>query len=174
MYEYLIFDLDGTLTDPKEGISRSINHALDKHGFDALDENTLDKYIGPPLDWTFSQLTGVTNHSAIQALVDSYRDRYAQVGYSENRIYDGVSKVLKKLSENSDITLGICTSKRADFAEKILELFNIDGFFQFVNGGDVGIHKWQQLEGLLESGTVSRNSIMIGDRNVDLSAARKK
>jgi len=171
-YDFLIFDLDGTLSDPKEGIVRSINHALVSHGYGELPEKELVRYIGPPLDQTFAQITRASEAARITSLVEIYRERYASVGYSENTIYDGMQQILEDLVL-SGVKLGVCTSKRRDFAEKILEMFSIREYFQFVDGGDVGIHKWQQLEKLMRKGVVTQDSVMIGDRDVDIIAAHK-
>jgi phosphoglycolate phosphatase len=172
-YEYLVFDLDGTISDPKDGIVRSFNYALAAYGYDTQDENELATYIGPPLDSTFGILTGSDDAELILSLVAKYRERYAEVGFSENVLYAGIPEVLAQLSSNAGVTLGICTSKRVDFAEKILDMFALRHFFSFVSGGDVGIEKWQQLQGLREHGAINQNSLMIGDRYIDLSAAHK-
>ena len=172
-YEYLIFDLDGTISDPKQGIVKSINHALKFHGFSERCETELIEFIGPPLDTAFSMLASTNDSELISSLVSKYRERYSTIGYSENELYPGVAESFKKLSNVPNIKLGVCTSKRVDFAEKILELFSIRKYFSFVNGGDVGIEKWQQLELLLEENIINHKSLMIGDRYVDLTAAHK-
>jgi len=172
-YENLIFDLDGTISDPKDGIVRSLNYALVNHGFASQDESQLTTYIGPPLDSAFKAITKSDNAALISSLVDSYRERYADVGFSENILYDGIPKVLGQLSAVSGITLSICTSKRVDFAERILDMFDLRHLFSFVNGGDVGIEKWQQLQSLKQQGDISHKSLMIGDRYIDLTAAHK-
>ena len=172
-YENLIFDLDGTISDPKDGIVRSLNYALVNHGFASQDESQLITYIGPPLDSAFKAITKSDNAALISSLVDSYRERYADVGFSENILYDGIPKVLGQLSAVSGITLSICTSKRVDFAERILDMFDLRHLFSFVNGGDVGIEKWQQLQSLKQQGDISHKSLMIGDRYIDLTAAHK-
>ena len=132
----------------------------------------MPKYIGPPLDQTFAALTASSDESLIRSLVAKYRERYAAVGYAENRIYDGIGPVLEKLGACGR-KLGVCTSKRVDFAGQILELFNIRRHFLFVDGGEIGMRKWQQLEGLLKKGIIAPGSIMVGDRGVDLAAAHR-
>jgi phosphoglycolate phosphatase len=172
-YDELVFDLDGTISDPKDGIVRSFNFALSAHGFASQDEEELSSFIGPPLDSTFKTLTNSDDPDLISSLVAKYRERYSDVGYAENVLYDGIPEALEQLSSVPGITMGICTSKRADFAERILELFGLRHFFSFVSGGDVGIEKWQQLQELNEQGVISQGSLMIGDRYIDLSAAHK-
>jgi phosphoglycolate phosphatase len=172
-YKYWVFDLDGTISDPKDGIVRSLNHALSAHGFACQDESALATYIGPPLDSTFKIITDSDDPALITSLVAKYRERYSEVGYSENVLYAGIPEVLEQLSSIPGIRLGICTSKRVDFAERILELFGLQHFFAFVDGGDVGIEKWQQLQALIEKTVINQNSLMIGDRDVDLAAAHR-
>lgn len=172
-YESLIFDLDGTISDPKTGIVRSLNYALESHGFSVRDEDELATYIGPPLDLTFSDLISEPNSEIITSLVEKFRERYSAVGYSENVLYDGIRDVLRQLRKKPGITLGICTSKRVDYAERILKMFGLRELFDFVNGGDVGIEKWQQLTSLHNDGAINKKAIMIGDRYVDLTAAHR-
>ena len=172
-YDCLIFDLDGTISDPKDGIVRSFNYALSAHGFASEDEDELATHIGPPLDSTFKLITRSDDPELITSLVAKYRERYSDVGYAENILYPGIPEVLEQLSSVADIKMGVCTSKRVDFAERILALFGLRHFFGFVDGGDVGIAKWQQLQSLAEQGSISQKSVMIGDRYIDLSAAHK-
>lgn len=170
--DLLLFDLDGTLSDPLQGIGRSINYALEHFGFAPLTMTELAAYVGPPLDQTFRTLTGASVESDVLALVAKYRERYADVGYSENVLYPGIPEALSQL-ETAGVSMGICTSKRVDFAEQILRMFGLRSHFRFVNGGEIGIHKWRQIEGLRTEGMVSTSSIMVGDRNVDMIAAHR-
>ncbi|HVE92327.1 MAG TPA: HAD hydrolase-like protein [Actinomycetota bacterium] len=171
-HDLVLFDLDGTLTDPAAGICRSINHALTSHGFDAQPDAELTRYIGPPIDQTFATLTGAGDPLAIESMVARYRERYGDVGFAENRVYPGVPETLSALAE-AGVGMAVCTSKRVDFAIKVLDLFDLRRFFDFVHGGDVGIDKTMQLTSLREQGRVGAKSLMIGDRGVDLSAARR-
>lgn len=171
-HDLILFDLDGTLSDPLVGIGRSINYALTHYGYPARDLDQLPVYIGPPLDESFKALTGVTAPDHIQGLVAKYRERYADVGYSENVLYPGIPEALSALGA-SGIPMGVCTSKRVDFAEQILEMFGLRAHFRFVNGGEIGIQKWQQMQVLLADGQVSNASVMVGDRAVDMVAAHR-
>ena len=171
-HDLILFDLDGTLSDPLVGIGRSINYALCHFGYPPRELDELATFIGPPIDETFKTLTGVISESRVRAFVAKYRERYGDVGYSENTIYPGVTEALACLEKNT-ISLGICTSKRKDFAEQVLEMFGLRSYFRFVSGGDIGIQKWQQIEGLISQGLVSKSSVMVGDRSVDLNAAHR-
>ncbi len=169
-YSCLIFDLDGTLSDPKEGICKSLRYSLEQHGYPSPSNEVLSTYIGPPLDATFAALTASQEPALIKALVEKYRERYATQGYAENVLYEGIVEALDNFAK-ANIRLGICTSKRTDFAEQILKLFSIRHYFSFVNGGDIGVEKSQQLRSLLDAGLIDSDAIMIGDRDVDIVAA---
>lgn len=171
-YDLVLFDLDGTLSDPLVGIGRSINYALSHYGYEPLELSQPAVHIGPPLDEAFKQITGIQAQAELSALVAKYRERYADVGYAENVLYPGIREALSSLGATG-IPLGVCTSKRVDFAEQILEMFGLRAHFRFVDGGEIGVHKWQQVEGLLSRGEISLSSVMVGDRAVDLIAAHR-
>jgi len=170
--DYYIFDLDGTISDPKVGIARSINFALESHDFESKDEDEIGSLIGLPLDRMYAQLVEATEPSLVSSLVAKYRERYAEIGYAENTLYEGIETSLRFLHSHTSSHLGICTTKPADMAQKILEMFDLDQLFEFVSGGDIGIEKHQQLEQLLHDDAISQNSLMIGDRFIDIRAAR--
>jgi phosphoglycolate phosphatase len=169
-HDLMLFDLDGTISDPLEGIGRSINYALAHFGYEPLKLSELAKYVGPPLDETFKEITG--NEVECTALVAKYRERYGDVGYTENILYPGVAEVLLKL-QAANIPIALCTSKRQDFAERILEMFELIHYFRFISGGEIGVHKSQQIKSLLLQGQVSKSTVMIGDRAADMVAAHK-
>ncbi len=171
-HDLLLFDLDGTISDPLVGIGRSINHALSHFGYAALELDQLAVHIGPPLDEAFKALTGLQTKDALNPFVAKYRERYADVGYSENVLYPDIVETIAALAAIG-IPLGVCTSKRVDFAEQILEMFGLRGYFQFVSGGEIGMPKWQQMQDLLTARRVSAASVMIGDRAVDMIAAHR-
>ncbi|GAB2905014.1 HAD family hydrolase [Uliginosibacterium flavum] len=171
-HDFILFDLDGTLSDPLQGIGRSLNYALAHFGYPERELADLAPCIGPPLDQSLAQLTGTTSTEHIGELVAKYRERYGDIGYAENVVYDGIPQALAQLHA-SGIPLAVCTSKRADFAERILDLFGLREYFRFVSGGDVGIHKWQQIAGLVAQGTVTSASLMVGDRDVDIDAGQR-
>lgn len=102
----------------------------------------------------------------------AYRERYGDVGYAENTLYEGIPQALAALAE-AGLPLGLCTSKRRDFALMILALFKLDHHFALVDGGEIGVHKWQQIAALRAAGRVGEESLMVGDRAVDLVAAHR-
>jgi phosphoglycolate phosphatase len=127
--------------------------------------------IGPPLDETFRSIVDDASPQRIAALVSRYRERYAEIGFSENVIYPGILEALRALVR-AGVVLGLCTSKRADFADRILRLFGIREHFRFVSGGDIGVSKREQLGALLANESIDRSFIMVGDRAIDILAAR--
>lgn len=171
-YKYILFDLDGTLTDPQEGICKSINHALSYYGIQKpLKE--LTKYIGPPLLNSFAELIGEEN--APQAVV-YYRERFSTVGLYENQIYPNVKETLAKLKEKGYI---LCTasSKPQVFVEKILKHFDISQYFSVVGGatldGKIG-EKEQVIKLVLNKiGARREDTVMVGDTRFDLIGAEK-
>ena len=170
-YETLLFDLDGTISDPFVGISRSINHALTSLSYEAVDPERIRPMIGPPLTEIFEHFLGALDADVMQELVDKYRERYASVGYAENQIYDDIPDIISQLSA-SGYRMGICTSKRADYAARIVDMFGLSSHFSFVDGGDVGVEKRHQIQLMVENGLPAGAAIMIGDRAVDVIAGK--
>jgi phosphoglycolate phosphatase len=165
--QLLIFDLDGTLSDPAVGIWRSINYALAAFDYPAVGELTVSQYIGPPLDVVFRRIVPMETDATMLGMAATYRERYGEVGYAENVVYAGIPDALASLASDG-VPMGVCTSKRADVAERILALFDLRRYFDFVSGGDVGVGKDRQLRVLLEHGTADHGSVMIGDRAVSM------
>lgn len=167
----LIFDLDGTISDPSLGIFRCINYALMAQGHPEVSAERVDAEIGPPLDETFRIFLPEASQAEIANLIVKYRERYAQIGYSENEIYPGMLEAIHVLWHRG-LRMGVCTSKRRDFAERILSMFGLLEYFSFVNGGDIGIKKQDQLAGLIKLGQIDSSAVMIGDRDIDITSAK--
>jgi len=167
----LVFDLDGTLSDPAEGIGRSLNHALTLHGYPEIPATAFGSCVGPGLDVSFQRWAGDLPEPRLKALVAAYRDRYATVGLFENVLYPGIPEALQALTELG-VPLGVCTTKLPQVAERILVHFGLRHHFDFVSGGDVGIPKSRQLGELLEAGRIDARATMIGDRDLDIAAGR--
>jgi len=165
----LVFDLDGTLTDPSEGIANCVNHALAEHGHAPRSRADISAEIGPPLDFMLRKFIPDISDQEITQLVHSYRQRFNVVGYAENRLYDNIATVIPELRKT--FKLGVCTSKPEAPARQVLDHFNLLNHFEFVSGGDIGVAKQSQLQSLLERGAINSEAVMIGDRNVDLIAA---
>ena len=169
MPEHVYFDLDGTLTDPFEGISKSIIYALDRLGEAPPVEDALRQYIGPPLLASFESLVGEAR--AGDALT-YYRERFGDVGWQENIPYDGVHELLQRLSD-SGRTLYVATSKPKCYAERIVSHFDLQQFFAGVFGSELDGRRTNKDE-LLEfalSANASVDAVMIGDREHDVIGA---
>ena len=170
-YDCVLFDLDGTLSDPSPGFIRCFNEALALHDLPPAAPQELIRWIGPPIENTFRAFAPATDEAGITRLIIDYRARYAEYGFSGNIIYSGIPELLHQLSA-ADFDLGVCSSKRTDFVEKILHQFGIHHCFRFINGGDIGIEKTQQLRSLLDDGEIDQSAVMIGDRRMDVTAAK--
>ncbi len=171
-FNTLLFDLDGTLSDPLVGIARSFNFALEFYGFNPRNEADLSVYIGPPLEESLGDLIGSSDTALIASMVAKYRERYLDVGFKENTLYPEIRESLELLKQHGQ-RLAVCTSKPERTARMVLQLFDLQHFFEFVSGGGIGVRKWMQIEALLTAGGIDRNALMIGDRGVDLQAAHK-
>ena len=125
--KYILFDLDGTLTDTAEGITKSVQYALEAQGIKEENLDDLTCYIGPPLDESFQKFHGMTKEQACEA-VEKYRERYKDTGIYETSVIDGMIFVLETLKPAGK-TLALATSKPEPFALKILEHFNLSKYF---------------------------------------------
>ncbi len=135
MYKYLLFDLDGTLTDPKEGITNCIKYALEKNNYEIPEMDKLMCCIGPPLMYSFKNFFGMDEEMAKKATAD-YRERFAVKGIYENKIYEGMADALRVLKDNGFI-IALATSKPTHFAKTIVEYFNIDEYFDVFYGSEL-------------------------------------
>lgn len=171
----LLFDLDGTLTDPAEGFIRSIRYALEPTGVAQLSDATLVSYIGPPLRNTMMALLGTDNTEQVEQAVERYRQRYRESGMFENRVYDGVPEALQTL-HNVGVQMFVATSKMTFFAKSILQHFDLDHYFVGIYGSLPGAlldNKRLLLEHIIRTeGITPATTTMIGDRDVDMIAAR--
>lgn len=167
----LIFDLDGTLTDPYVGITRSYAYAREKLGLDVLPESDLRDLIGPPMQHVFSTLSD-GNADLVASAIAAYRERYATIGLYENEVYDGIPDVIATLAER--YTLYVCTSKPTAFAVPILEHFALAPHFAGIYGCELDgtrADKRDLLRWLLERERLDgADTVMIGDRKFDIEA----
>lgn len=174
-YQHILFDLDGTLTDPREGITRSVQFALARLGIEEPDLTALEHFIGPPLLQCFMHSYAFDQATAWQA-VEHYRERFAEVGLYENRLFDGVPELLQLLGAQGR-TLYIATSKPRVFAEQIARHFDFAQHFKLIYGSELDgtrTDKVELLAHLLEQERLPREAtLMIGDRKHDLIGARR-
>ena len=174
MKRYILFDLDGTLTDPEEGITKSVQYALAKLGIEE-DSNNLTKFIGPPLKESFSVFYGFDREKAEKA-VKFYRERYADVGIFENRVIEDIPQLLKSLKEAGKV-LVVATSKPTKFAKAICDKYNLSQYFDLILGSEVDGTRSNKDEVIKEVlnrlGCSKEEIIMIGDRRHDIIGAKK-
>lgn len=173
-YKYILFDLDGTLTDSAPGILNCYRYALDAMGFDEPED--IMRVVGPPLYDSFAEICGM-NESQVNEAVRIYRQRYAETGLFENNVYDGIPEMLRRL-KNSGKRLFVATSKPEVFAVRILEKFNLAQYFDVIGGADINgtrNAKQEVIEYVLSLGDITdRNDVlMIGDRFHDIIGAKK-
>lgn len=171
----VLFDLDGTLTDSRAGITACIRHALDRVGHPCPDEATLAVYVGPPLRGTLSTLLGTEDRARIEIALGHYRARYDTVGLFENRVYDEVPAMLDAVARRGHAML-VATAKTRPVAARIVEHFGLARHFAAVYGAEPGGRfdaKVDLLAHLVDSGVVDpERAVMVGDRASDIVAAK--
>ena len=171
----LLFDLDGTLTDPREGITRCIQHALDGLGRAVWPADALQRFIGPPLHVAFAEMLDTDNAATIARAIALYRARFEATGLFENRLHDGVADGLATL-EALGFPMWVVTSKPEVYARRIVEHFQVDRYFRVVYGPDLDGARSDK--GELIGHVLAQESLrpahawMIGDRSHDVVAAR--
>ena len=175
-YSTILFDLDGTLTDPEEGITRSIGYALERLGAPPRDQAALRACIGPPLRLTFARLLATDDAPTIERGVELYRERFGAKGLYENRPYDGIAEILATI-RGSGRRLFVATSKPTVFATRVLEHFSLIEYFDGVYGSELEGRFDNKVEldaELLRSEEVTPSATaMVGDRREDIVAARR-
>ena len=176
MYKYILFDLDGTLTDPGIGITNSVMYALEKFGIEVKERASLYKFIGPPLLDSFQNFYGFTKEESELAL-KYYREYFRPKGLYENHVYDGVEDLLRELKASGKKMI-VATSKPEEFAVEILKHFNLYQYFDFVGGASMDekrVKKSDVIAYALEKGDVTDLDavVMIGDREHDVYGAKQ-
>ena len=127
--------------------------------------------IGPPLSEIFESILGPVDEAKMIGLIDTYRERYADVGYAKNIVYEGMPDMIHSLHD-AGFRLGICTSKRADYASRIIDMFGLSDYFSFIDG-DNNTCACSLSEHLVANGIDATKTVMIGDRAVDIDAAKR-
>lgn len=178
--EYILFDLDGTLTDPKEGITKSVAYALDHYGIHVEDLDTLIPFIGPPLTDSYEKFYGFSKEQAWEGVL-VYREYFSTKGWAENKEYPGIRPMLETLKAHGKKLL-VATSKPEEFAKKILEHFNLSQYFEFIGGADMAETRGRKADViryvLQENGIPATEEglsrcVMVGDREHDVLGARE-
>ncbi len=173
-YKYIFFDLDGTLTDPKEGITKCVQYSLADFGINE-DADNLTNFIGPPLVDSFMGFYGFSREDALKA-VEKYRERFSKIGIFENKVYDGVEDMLQKLVDTGHI-LVLATSKPRVFADIIAKKFRLRPYLKFISGSELDgtrNNKDEVIQYALDKlGCPKEKVIMVGDRRQDIIGAKK-
>ena len=175
MFDYILFDLDGTLTNPEVGITNSLMYALDKFGIKVKDRKELYCCIGPPLMYSFTEFYGFSREDAEKA-TEYYRECFSKTGIYENEVYDGIKDVLGALKKAGK-TLILATAKPEPYANIILEHFGLAEYFDIVTGAtfdETLNNKTDIITVALERAGVTDKSkaVMIGDRFHDIEGAK--
>lgn len=179
MKDIILFDLDGTLTDPKEGITKCVQYALAHFGIDVPNLDDLMCFIGPPLVDSFQMFYGFSEEKAEEAVV-KYRERFKDIGIFENGVYDGVLEMLKACKAAGK-TIGLATSKPEEFARRILDKYGMAEYFDEITGstmdgrinakGDVIMEAFRRMG--IDDPDKKERVIMVGDRKHDIIGAKQ-
>lgn len=178
MKEYLLFDLDGTLTDPKIGITTCVQYALKSFGIEEPDLDKLEPFIGPPLKDSFMQFYQMDEKQA-EVAVEKYRERFKDIGLFENEVYEGIPHMLRTL-KSKGMHLAVASSKPTVFVERILEHFGMNEYFEAIVGSELDgrrVNKDEVVEEALHQlfgdKVIEYDKVyMIGDRKFDVEGAR--
>jgi phosphoglycolate phosphatase len=174
-YEVVLFDLDGTLTDSRPGITRCVQHALARFEIIVEDPNELTAFVGPPLAESFGRFYGFDAEQSRKAIA-VYRERFAAVGLFENAVYPGVPEMLAELA-GAGTTLAIASSKPTLYVERILEHFELSQHFAYVAGSNLDHTRVAKDEVIAHALSLlpvadTRRVVMVGDREHDILGAR--
>ena len=175
-FEYIFFDLDGTIFNSEAGISRSVKYALSKFGIDENDENKLKAFIGPPLKDSFMKYYGFSEQQARDA-IKFYREYYSDKGIFEGHIYNNVEKILAYINERGKKAV-LATSKPKFFAEQIIEHLGLTKYFDFISGATLDetvTGKYEVIKIAIDEEKIDDLSsiLMVGDRLHDVEGAKK-
>jgi phosphoglycolate phosphatase len=175
-FSHILFDLDGTLTDNTQGIKNSLKYALNKMHVDGYSEAIMDQFIGPPLQWGFSNLFGL-NERNTKLAVEYFREYYGENGWHQNEPYDGIFEMMAELDAQGK-KMYIATSKLEKYALQIMEHFEMDKYIIQLKGADYGgkkATKSQIITDLLEMQQLvpSEQIVMIGDTVFDIQGGKE-
>ncbi|MBQ2020007.1 MAG: HAD family hydrolase [Rikenellaceae bacterium] len=174
-YDWLLFDLDGTLTDPFEGITRSVEYALNAFGIEVKDRRTLAPFIGPPLVESLTERYGFTMEDAVAA-VAKYREYFAVKGLYENELFEGIPELLRDCRKTG-YKISMATSKPTHYAKIIAEHFDIARYFDAIHGSSLDGSRITKssvvAEAVRDEGLDPERALMIGDRRHDVEGARE-
>ncbi len=174
--KYILFDLDGTLTDPEEGITKSVAYSLESFGIKVDNLEDLRKFIGPPLKDSYMEFYQFSEEEALHA-IQKYREYFPKKGIYENKIYAGIRDLLEALRGNGKKLL-LATSKPTVYAKIILDYFDIAEYFSVIAGSELDgsrVDKSEVIAYAFEQAKIvdQEEAVMIGDRKHDILGAKK-
>ena len=175
IYDVILFDLDGTLTDPGEGITNAVAHALKHYGIEVEDRTCLYPFIGPPLDESFMKYYGFSKEQALEAIT-FYREYFQPIGIFENVVYPGIPEMLDACKKAGRI-LAVASSKPEPFVRTILDHFGLADYFTYAGGSNLNETRTKKAEVidyvLKELGSPAKDMVlMVGDRSHDVAGAK--
>lgn len=177
-FDLILFDLDGTLTDSGEGVTKSVRYALAKFGIDEPDLKKLECFIGPPLIDSFMERYSFTLEEAIRVR-EAFNERYQPIGWKENFPYPGIEKVLETLRAHGKM-LGVATSKPADKADNVLTLFDLKKYFQVISAAPLNGLNSDKIDRIRECiatakelGCPAERPVLVGDTKYDVIGAHE-
>lgn len=176
MKKYVLFDLDGTLTDSREGIINSIVYMLEYYGIRVEDREQLVPWLGPPLKDSLMKYYGFSREKALEG-VEKYREYFDRQGIFENQVYPGIQKMLGRLKEMG-CHLMVATSKPEVAARRVLEHFRLDSYFDYIGGAtldDSRVNKGDVIRYVLDTNgiTCTEEAVMVGDREHDVRGGKE-
>lgn len=174
-YRLILFDLDGTLTDPKPGITRAVRYALERLGVSVDDPDTLTPFIGPPLHHSFARFYGFDDERTYEA-IRLYREYFEETGLYENAVYPGIPSLLERLRA-AERRLLVATSKPTTYAQRIVDHFDLGAYFAGVVGSEMDLTRSDKAEVVAAAldtfpEVAREGAVMIGDREHDILGAR--
>lgn len=174
--KYILFDLDGTIIDPKIGITKSVQFSLKNFGIYVEDTDDLIPFIGPPLRESYKKYYGFDD-KATEKAVEGYREYFTKQGIFENTLYDGIEHLIKTLYDNGKKVI-LATSKPAVYAEEIIRHYNLEAYFSFISGSELDGKRSKKSEVIryaLENMNINTldETIMVGDKEHDIIGAKE-
>lgn len=174
--EVVLFDLDGTLTDSEEGIINSLKYVFEKYNFTDYNKEKLKRFLGPPLQETFSEVLGL-NKEEVDKAVAVFREYFSETGIYENKLYSDVERLLKILKDNGK-TILLATSKAEQYAVRVLEHFGLAKYFTVIGGSSFSgsrSRKGDVIKYTLKEAGICEpyKAVMIGDRKHDVNGAKE-
>lgn len=176
-FDAVLFDFDGTVADTGEGVFLCVRYAIDAHGLEQPSDGDIRKFIGLPMIVSYHTLYPQLSDDEVQSLMQSYREKYAEVGLYKYKLYDGITELLKKLNENG-IKTAVASSKPQEALENIVKVSGIDKYFDCIVGADRNYTDSDKAtiveEAIKRTGVTDKSRVlMVGDRKYDIVGAHK-